>query len=94
MPVPSQLRVSSAQREEFVQTRAHARQPYLRERAAVLLKMASGHSLQEAARSGGWKPHHPDTIGTGVHRQEPAGLDGRRIHAGGGRQRAFFPCAE
>jgi transposase len=83
--------LTSAQRTEFVQTRDHASVPYLRERAAVLLKIASGSSIQEAARSGGVKPHHPDTICAWVHRYEQAGLEGLRIRAGRGRKPAFSP---
>lgn len=81
--------LSAAQRTAGVQTRDHAAQPYLRERAAVLLKMASGFSLQEAARRGGLTRHPPDTIGTWVHRYEQAGLEGLRIRPGRGRTRAF-----
>lgn len=36
MPVPYQLRLSEAQRNDLCQTRDHAAKPYLRERAAVL----------------------------------------------------------
>jgi transposase len=93
MPIPYQLSLTITQRAELLQTRNHAPKPYLRERAAVLLKIASGHSLQEAARSGGLKPHHPDTICAWVHRYEQAGLDGLRIRAGRGRKPAFSPSA-
>ena len=91
MPVPYQLTLSAAQRAELVQTRDHAAKAYLRERAAALLKIASRYTLQEAARSGGLKRHHPDTIGAWVHRYEQAGLEGLRIHAGRGRKPAFPP---
>ncbi len=94
MPVPYQLRLNEAQRSELLQTRDHTHQPYLRERAAVLLKIASGHSIQETARSGGLKPHHPDTTCAWVHRYEQAGIVGLRIRAGRGRKPAFSPSAE
>ena len=93
MPVPYQFHVSVAQRSELRQTRDHAQEPYLRERAAVLLKIAGGESLQEAARSAGLKRHHPDTIGAWVHRYEQAGLEGLHIRPGRGRKPAFSPCA-
>ena len=94
MPVPYQLRLSEAQQRELLQTRDRAHQPYLRERAAVLLKIASGRSIQEAARCGGLKPHHSDTICAWVHRYEQAGLSGLQIRAGRGRKPAFSPAAE
>lgn len=93
MPVPYQLRLSEAQRNDLRQTRDHAAKPYLRERAAVLLKIANGCTLQEAARSAGLKPHHPDTICAWVHRYEHGGLEGLDIHAGRGRKPAFSPSA-
>lgn len=93
MPVPYQLTLNEAQRSELRQTRDHAAKPYLRERAAVLLKIAHGCTLQEAARAAGLKRHHPDTIGSWVHRYQQAGLAGLRIRPGRGRKPAFSPSA-
>ena len=49
MPVPYQLTLSAAQQAELVQTRDHAAKAYLRERAAVLLKICQ---RIQAPRSG------------------------------------------
>lgn len=52
MPVPYQLCLSEAQRHELVQARDHAPEPDLRERAAALLKVASGQSIRVVAHGG------------------------------------------
>ena len=52
MPIPYQLALSDEQRCEVVATRDHAAQPYLRERAAALLKIADGQSIRAVAASG------------------------------------------
>ena len=93
MPVPYQLCLSEAQRHELVQARDHAPEPDLRERAAALLKVASGQSIRVVAHGGGLKPHHPDTVCAWVHRYQQAGLVGLRIRAGRGRKPAFSPSA-
>ncbi len=59
MPVPYQLTLSELQRAELVQTRDHARQLYLRERAAALLKIASGQSIQVVVQQRGITPPSP-----------------------------------
>lgn len=93
MPVPYQLTLTAAQQTELVQSRDHAPQPYLRERAAALLKIASGQSMRVVAHSGGLKPHHPDTVCAWVHRYQQARLAGLRMRAGRGRKPVFSPSA-
>jgi hypothetical protein len=56
MPPTSHLALTPEQETELVRTRDHAPQPYLRERAAVLLKMAAGQSIRGAAATGGLTP--------------------------------------
>ena len=46
----------------LVRMRDHDKRPYLRERAAALLKIASGLSPHHVARHGLLKPRDPDTV--------------------------------
>lgn len=93
MPTSYQLALTSDQEAELVRTRDHAPQPYLRERAAVLLKIATGQSIRRAAATGGLKPHHHDTVGGWVVRYQTGGLAGLRVRKGRGRKPACFPAA-
>ena len=56
------LSLSDAQRQELEHTRDHDHRPYLRERAAALLKIASGQSAHRVARHGLHKRRDPDTL--------------------------------
>ena len=61
------LALSSTQRAELIHLQDHDPRPYLRERAAALLKIAAGQAPYAVARHGLHKPRHPDT----VYRWEP-----------------------
>lgn len=47
---------------ELVQVRDHDHRPYLRERAAALLKIADGMAASRVAREGLLKVRHVDTV--------------------------------
>ncbi|MCB9133834.1 MAG: helix-turn-helix domain-containing protein [Anaerolineales bacterium] len=91
MPKPLALDLTENQRQELETLRDHAPKPYLRERAAALLKIAAGTSGRETARHRLLKAHGPDTIYTWVHRYQTEGLEGLAIKAGRGRKPAFSP---
>jgi transposase len=91
MPTPYQLPLTPEQEAELAHARAHARQAYLRERTAVLLKIAAGLSIRSAARTGGLKPHHRDTLCDWVARYQTEGLAGLLVRQGRGRKPACFP---
>lgn len=57
-----ELHLSDAERQELEAIRDRDARPYLRERAAALLKVASGMSALAVAREGLHKPRHPETI--------------------------------
>ena len=59
-----QLALSETERQELVHLRDHARQPYVRERAAALLKIAEGMPAARVARQGLLRPRDPDTVYT------------------------------
>lgn len=52
------------------------KRPYLRERAAALLKIADGWSAHGVAREGLLKARHPDTVYAWLTRYEREGLGG------------------
>ncbi len=90
MPKRYALVLEAPQRAELVKLRDHARQPYLRERAAVLLAITDGTSIRTAARQAGLKPHDADTVCRWVARYATAGVAGLHIRTGRGRKPAFF----
>lgn len=81
------------ERQELLQLRDHAAQPYLRERAAALLKIADGRSAAWVARHGLLRPRKPDTVYDWLARFTIHGVAGLRIRAGRGRKPAFSPSA-
>ena len=91
MPTRYQLSLTQQQEAELVRARDHAPQPYLRERAAMLLKIAAGQSIRQAATTGGLKPHHRDSVCGWVARYQREGLAGLLVRKGRGRKPASFP---
>ncbi len=93
MAQPLQLSLSAAQHAELLRVRDHDPRPYLRERAAALLKVAAGASARAVARHGLLRPRHPDTVADWIARYRAGGVAGLRVLAGRGRKPAFSPCA-
>ena len=91
MPAKLRLDLSAEQVQELEELRDHAPKPYLRERAAAILKIAQGSSGRETALHGLLKRHGQDTIYEWVQRYQAEGKAGLKIKAGGGRKAAFFP---
>jgi hypothetical protein len=91
MPQPLLLTLTAPQREELEKLRDHDERPYLRERAAALLKLADGQSGLQVAQHGLLKTRDPDTIYSWYHRYQAEGLRGLLIRPGRGRKPAFFP---
>ena len=56
------LKLSSQQRQELEEMRAHDSRAYLRERAAALLKIAEGWSVHAVAHRGLLRKRKPDTV--------------------------------
>ena len=56
------LTISEEERKYLEQTRDRDPRPYLRERAAALLKVADGQVAHDVALRGLHKPREPDTI--------------------------------
>ena len=91
MPPALELELTPAPRQELEVLRDQSPKPYLRERAAALLKIAAGQSGLATARSGLLKPRLPDTIYAWGKRYRGQGVAGLQQSAGRGRKPAFSP---
>jgi hypothetical protein len=56
------LTLTEAEQAELERIRDRDARPYLREKAAALLKIASGQSPRQVALTGLLKPREPDTV--------------------------------
>ena len=62
MPQKRELELDEAARQTLQEMRDHHPKPYLRERAAALLKVADGASVNWVAEHGLLKPRHRDRV--------------------------------
>ena len=69
-----QLDLSEAERITLEQARDHHPLAYIRERAAALLRIASGRSAFSVARCGILKPREPDTVYAWLNSYELGGI--------------------
>ena len=93
MPSRLKLELSPEQQQELEKLRDQSDKPYLRERAAALLKLAGGQSGLAIARQGLLKARWPDTLYEWVNRYRAQGVAGLHIRPGRGRKPAFSPSA-
>jgi transposase len=91
MPKRRYLHLTDTQRTELEDIRDHHTKPYMREKAAILLKIAQGMSPHQAAKVGGLKPHQPKSIYDWLDRYQTEGAAGLAVKAGRGRKPAFSP---
>lgn len=85
------LELGPDRRAELERTRDRDPRPYLRERAAALLKIAEGRSAHGVARGGLNRPRKPDTVYDWLDRYERGGLAGLVQKPRG--HRGFSPSA-
>lgn len=85
------LNLNAEQRAELEQARDHDQRPYLRERAAALLKIADGHSVRAVAAHGLLRRRQADTVSAWLTRYQAEGFAGLVQHARGWR--GFSPSA-
>jgi transposase len=78
--------LSSGQRQELIRIRDTADKPYLRERAAAILKVADGTPAAVVARQGLLRQRKPDTIYDWLNRFHDEGVAGLCIRPGRGRK--------
>ncbi len=87
------ISLSDQQRSELVGLRDKAPKPYVRERAAAVLKVADGMALTAVAQFGLLRPRDYDTLSEWLDRFEAQGSQGLYIRPGRGRKPAFSPSA-
>jgi len=68
------LALSTEERTSLEQMRDHHPRPYLRERAAALLRIADGTPAYQVAIRGILKPRRPNTIYRWLHHYQQHGL--------------------
>ena len=85
------LILSAEERVTLEAARDHHSKPYVRERAAALLKVADGWPVRRVAALGLLKEHREETISQWLDRYQDEGIAGLRVRPGRGRKPAFFP---
>jgi len=85
------LTLDAEQRQTLEAMRDRHPKPYLRQRAAALLKIADGESANHVAHYGLHKPIEVDQIYTWLDRYLSYGIGGLYIRKGRGRKAAFSP---
>jgi hypothetical protein len=85
--------ISDEQRTQLLQLRDKASKPYLRERAAAILKIADGTPLLLVASQGLLRKRDYNTLSAWLDRFESEGTAGLTIRRGRGRKPAFSPSA-
>lgn len=85
------LELTVEERAALERVRDHDAKPYIREKAAALLKVADGMTPHRVAQHGLHKPHDPDSIYAWIDRYQSEGIEGLRVKAGRGRKPGFSP---
>ena len=93
MPAPLAVRLSPVQEAELREARDRHPKPYVRERAAAVLKVAAGASARAVARGGLLRPRRRETVAGWVARYLAGGVAGLLVAPGRGRKPAFSPLA-
>ena len=101
MAQPLQVNLSEEQREELIDVRDHHDKPYMREKAAAVLKVAGspeeeGQSARQVALSGLLRERSPKAVRDWVHTYKvhtykKEGIDGFAVEEGRGQKPAFSP---
>jgi hypothetical protein len=86
--------LTTAERAELTRLRDTAPEPYLRERAAALLKVSDGMPAARVARQGLLRARKPDTLYAWIDRFIEQGIAGLRVREGRGRKPAFSPSLQ
>ena len=91
MPERLTLTLTPAQRTELEQAVRHHEKPYIRERAAAMLKIAGGKSPHWVAEHGLLLKRDSDSVYGWLERYKVEGLKGLFIREGRGRKPSFSP---
>jgi len=93
MSSPFSIELAPAQVQELEQVRDHHPKAYVRVKAAGILKVWSGASRRQVAKSGLLKPVRRETVQRWIVRYQHEGVAGLLVQTGRGRKPAFSPCA-
>lgn len=91
MPAKRHLELTDDQRRELEHVVIHHPKPYVRERAAAILKVAAGQSGRAVAHHGLLQARRHGTVYAWLNRYEAEGVPGLLVKPGRGRKPAFFP---
>jgi hypothetical protein len=91
MPSSLTLDLTDAERRTLCDARKRHDKPYVRERAAALLKIDDGWSGNKVAQEGLLQSRVPDTVYTWYHDWLDRGIAALYIEEGCGRKPAFSP---
>ena len=91
MPRVRTLELSRDQRTALEWVRDHDEKPYMRERAAALLKVAGGMSGVAVASHGLLRVRSEEAVYRWLDRYAAEGIDGLRVRKGRGRKPGFSP---
>ena len=89
MPIIRQLALTEEQHQQLTHLRDSASKPYLRERAAALLKISAGAPAAQVARQGLLRPRQPDTVYRWLNSFQAQGVEGLKVKPGAGRKPAY-----
>lgn len=93
MPKRVVVSLSEEQTQELEEVRHLHKKPYMRERAAAVLKVAAGQTLSEVALHGLLIRHEAETVRKWIDTYQAQGVVGWEIKPGRGRKAAFSPSA-
>ncbi len=91
MPKKLEITLSKEQQAELEAIRDHEPRPYLRERAAAILKIAAGQSGREIALQGLLRKRWPDAVYRWFKRYEEQGPKGWKSPLEPGESPVFSP---
>jgi hypothetical protein len=91
MPKRIKVELKAEQQRELEQVRDRHAKPYMRQRAAAVLKVAAGQTLTTVGETGLLQRHEPETVHGWIKSYLEHGLQGWAIKSGRGRKATFFP---
>ena len=91
MPKRIHIEMREEEREALERVRDRDARPYMREKAAAILKVAEGEVASQVAGKGLLKAHDPDVIYRWLKHWQAQGIAGLVVKKGRGRKPAFSP---
>lgn len=91
MPAKRDLELGEVEEETLEAMRDYHPKAYMRERAAALLKIAQGYSVNWVAQYGLLKERRWETVASWLNKYLETGLGGLYLESGRGRKAAYDP---